>query len=183
KYGLNGTMPALTNSSVGSSRMSEALGTTVWPLRSKCSRKRLMISWVCTAVFLAGSGEGGHGHGGRELVAARPARSRLGATRVAVAGLLLHLAGQLVLALAHAGPHVGPEGADGAGHLAHGVTEVLGDACGGGPEGHTSDFTRQHDAGGDADAPPEQPSHHRLPRLGRRFSLPAALARRALTPL
>ena len=32
KYGLNGTMPALTSSSVGSSAMSDAEGTTVWPL-------------------------------------------------------------------------------------------------------------------------------------------------------
>src|SRR3954451_21022445 len=44
KYGLNGTMPALTSSSVGSSAISDADGTTVWPLLSKCPRKRLAIS-------------------------------------------------------------------------------------------------------------------------------------------
>src|SRR5438067_13564234 len=44
KYGLNGTMPALTSSSVGSSAISEADGTTVWPLRSKWPRNRFAIS-------------------------------------------------------------------------------------------------------------------------------------------
>src|SRR5689334_25184225 len=44
KYGLNGTMPALTSSSVGSSAIRLALGTTVCPLRSKCPRKRDRIS-------------------------------------------------------------------------------------------------------------------------------------------
>ena len=48
KYGLNWTIPALTNSSVGSSRISEALGTGVWPADSKWARKRRRISWVCT---------------------------------------------------------------------------------------------------------------------------------------
>ena len=48
KYGLNCTMPAFTNSRVGSSRISEALGTLVCPAATKWSVKRLMISWVCT---------------------------------------------------------------------------------------------------------------------------------------
>ena len=48
KYGLNCTMPALTNSSCGSSRISEALGTGVWPAFSKWAVKRRTISWVCT---------------------------------------------------------------------------------------------------------------------------------------
>ena len=47
KYGLNGTMPATVNSSVGSSLISEADGTTVWPVFSKWPRKRRRISWVC----------------------------------------------------------------------------------------------------------------------------------------
>jgi hypothetical protein len=38
RYGLNGTMPALTNSSVGSGVGSGALGTTVWPRSAKKSR-------------------------------------------------------------------------------------------------------------------------------------------------
>src|SRR5689334_7718736 len=44
KYGLNGTMPALTSSRVGSSAIRLALGTTGWPERSKCPRKRCWIS-------------------------------------------------------------------------------------------------------------------------------------------
>ena len=35
KYGLNCTMPALTKSSVGSSRINDALGTLVCPARTK----------------------------------------------------------------------------------------------------------------------------------------------------
>jgi hypothetical protein len=50
KYGLNCTMPALTNSSVGSSRISDALGTRVCPAVAKCSVKRRAISWVCTVL-------------------------------------------------------------------------------------------------------------------------------------
>ncbi len=34
-YGMNGTMPATVNSSVGSSETSEADGTTGWPRVSK----------------------------------------------------------------------------------------------------------------------------------------------------
>jgi hypothetical protein len=49
KYGLNCTMPALTNSRFGSSRISEALGTSVCPAFLKWFRKRLRISCVCTA--------------------------------------------------------------------------------------------------------------------------------------
>src|SRR5699024_5087108 len=52
KYGLNCTMPALTNSSVGSSKSNDALGTTVWPSARKCSVKRRLISWVCTVKIL-----------------------------------------------------------------------------------------------------------------------------------
>ena len=44
KYGLNGTMPALTSSSVGSSAISDADGTTVCPLRSKKARNRDRMS-------------------------------------------------------------------------------------------------------------------------------------------
>lgn len=35
RYGLKGTMPALTNSSVGSGVGSGALGTTMWPRSAK----------------------------------------------------------------------------------------------------------------------------------------------------
>src|ERR1700712_4007700 len=49
KYGTNCTMPALTNNRLGSSNGSGTLGTTVWPLRSKCPRKRERISAVCTS--------------------------------------------------------------------------------------------------------------------------------------
>jgi hypothetical protein len=34
-YGMNGTMPAMTNSVEGSGEMSGADGTTVWPWPSK----------------------------------------------------------------------------------------------------------------------------------------------------
>src|SRR5690606_24918357 len=44
KYGLNGTMPALTSSSVGSSATRLAEGTTVCPFSSKKRRKRRAIS-------------------------------------------------------------------------------------------------------------------------------------------
>ena len=44
KYGLNGTMPALTNSRVGSSSSSDADGTGAWPRSVKKRRKRLRIS-------------------------------------------------------------------------------------------------------------------------------------------
>src|SRR5690242_18636983 len=39
-------MPAFTNSRFGSSRMSDALGTTVWSLPSKYAMKRRLISAV-----------------------------------------------------------------------------------------------------------------------------------------
>jgi hypothetical protein len=48
KYGTNCTMPALTNSRLGSSKGSGTLGTTVCPCRSKCPRKRALISAVRT---------------------------------------------------------------------------------------------------------------------------------------
>ena len=35
KYSTNCTMPALTNSRLGSSRITEALGTSVWPAFTK----------------------------------------------------------------------------------------------------------------------------------------------------
>src|SRR5207342_1935989 len=44
KYGLNGTMPALTNSRVGSSYSSGELGTTVWPRLEKNLNHRRRIS-------------------------------------------------------------------------------------------------------------------------------------------
>src|ERR1035438_1977371 len=44
KYGLNGCIPALTSSSVGSSAIRLAEGTTVWPRCSKYVRKRRAIS-------------------------------------------------------------------------------------------------------------------------------------------
>ena len=53
KYGLNGTMPALTNSRLGR-RAAARRRDDVCPVRSKCSRKRLMISWVCTGMSLLG---------------------------------------------------------------------------------------------------------------------------------
>src|SRR5674536_201372 len=46
KYGLNGTIPALTSSSVGSSAIRDADGTTVCPRVAKWSRKRRRISAV-----------------------------------------------------------------------------------------------------------------------------------------
>ena len=39
KYGLNGTMPATVNSTVGSCGMRLAEGTAVWPFATKKSRK------------------------------------------------------------------------------------------------------------------------------------------------
>ena len=39
KYGLNGTMPATVNSTVGSCGMRLAEGTTAWALAAKKSRK------------------------------------------------------------------------------------------------------------------------------------------------
>src|SRR5919107_1284775 len=56
KYGTNGTMPALTNSRLGSSNSSGALGTTVWPLSPKNRNHRRRISAVSMGVILAGSG-------------------------------------------------------------------------------------------------------------------------------
>ena len=41
-------MPALTNSRLGSSRITEALGTSVCPAATKWSVNRFLISWVCT---------------------------------------------------------------------------------------------------------------------------------------
>ncbi len=43
-YGLNGTIPALVSRSVGSTGISDALGTTVWSRSSKKSRKTRRIS-------------------------------------------------------------------------------------------------------------------------------------------
>src|SRR3954470_9172356 len=128
KYGLNGTMPALTNSRLGSSSSREALGTTVWPARSKCSRKRLMISWVCTGTSFRGIAVGGARRGGRRSGSAvRPTRSRAGAPprgglgRVPAGGepgLPLDGLLELLLALGHARAHLGPEGAQRARQLA-----------------------------------------------------------------
>src|SRR5699024_2100906 len=53
KYGLNGTIPALTNSRLGSSRTSDALAISACPTRTKWSRKRRRISWVCTGGLTA----------------------------------------------------------------------------------------------------------------------------------
>src|SRR3954463_1773847 len=47
KNGLNGTIPALTSSSVGSSATRLALGTTGCSRASKWARKRRRISAVC----------------------------------------------------------------------------------------------------------------------------------------
>jgi len=68
-------MPALTNSRLGSSKINEALGTSIWPDFSKWRRKRRRISAVCMkelpvarpgALMRAGRGQldGGGGHGG-----------------------------------------------------------------------------------------------------------------------
>src|SRR3569833_191133 len=141
KYGLNCTMPALTNSRFGSSRISGALGTRVWPLLSKWRRKRSVISCVSTGVSpCAGTGERGDGGGGaasgsrgRDRSALRPASSpdgpavggvpagRLG--RHHARPLLDHVV-QLLLSLAHAGAHLGAERTHGARQLAHGVAQV-----------------------------------------------------------
>ena len=48
KYGTNCTMPALTNSKLGSSSITDALGTSVWPAFTKWSVNRFLISCVCT---------------------------------------------------------------------------------------------------------------------------------------
>src|SRR5699024_9548094 len=49
--GVKGTMRALTKSRFGSSRINDALGTSVWPLFTKWSVKRWRISCVCTVVL------------------------------------------------------------------------------------------------------------------------------------
>ncbi|SUA72833.1 Uncharacterised protein [Nocardia otitidiscaviarum] len=51
KYGLNGAMPALISSSVGSSAISDAEGTTVWPRCSKNRSARSLISADFIAAF------------------------------------------------------------------------------------------------------------------------------------
>ena len=48
-YGMNGTIPATVNRRVGSSLISEADGTTVWPFDSKKASQRRLISAVFTA--------------------------------------------------------------------------------------------------------------------------------------
>src|SRR3954452_2575160 len=64
KYGLNGTMPADTNSSVGSSRIRDALGTTVWSRASKWARNLLRISAVSIGDALSGAVVAGRDWGG-----------------------------------------------------------------------------------------------------------------------
>src|ERR671920_157322 len=49
-------MPALTNSRLGSSNSSGALGTTVWPLSPKNRNHRRRISAVSMGIILAGVG-------------------------------------------------------------------------------------------------------------------------------
>src|SRR5688500_17867746 len=44
KYGLNGTIPALTSSRVGSAAISDADGTTLWSRAAKWSRNLRWIS-------------------------------------------------------------------------------------------------------------------------------------------
>ena len=46
KNGLNGTIPAFTNSRLGSGTSSDAEGTAWWPAASKCATKRRRISAV-----------------------------------------------------------------------------------------------------------------------------------------
>src|ERR1700761_3751804 len=52
RYGLNGCIPAMTNSTVGSSATSEADGTIVCPCCSKYPRKRRAISADSIAAIL-----------------------------------------------------------------------------------------------------------------------------------
>src|SRR3954467_13005315 len=92
KYGLNCTLPALTNSGVGSSRISDALDTGVWPARTKWSVKRRTISWVCTVMpsrvspgRQGGNGTAGDGYATRRAPAGgvRPLPRALGHGRPA----------------------------------------------------------------------------------------------------
>src|SRR5918992_3341620 len=153
KYGLNCTMPALTKSRFGSSRISEALGTRVCPAFVKCSVKRRVISWVCTVGFQGSSGRraraqspaasgtwDGRGTAPRTGPAARsgpcPARSRarsrsgLGFGKGVAhrgqrrPGAALHELGELPLPLGHPGAHLGAERTQAGTQLPQAVGEV-----------------------------------------------------------
>src|SRR6476661_467908 len=52
RYGMNGTMPATVNSRDGSLETREAEGTAVWPLLTKKSIQRLVISCDFITWFL-----------------------------------------------------------------------------------------------------------------------------------
>src|SRR4051794_35090029 len=103
-------MPAATNSSVGSSRISDALGTTLWSRPSKWARNLLRISAVSIGdalSFRSGGGAGGVIDSGRGLercgTGAGDGR-RLGFRQHAVvAGAGSQLAEQLSLACAGGG--------------------------------------------------------------------------------
>src|SRR4029453_19431233 len=81
KYGLKGTIPALTNNRLGSSCTSGALGTTVWPRLPKNESQRRLISAVSMVESSGGSvGAGGSGRGQPEAPhsgATDPRRARL----------------------------------------------------------------------------------------------------------
>src|SRR5660398_229985 len=100
KYGLNGTIPALTSSSVGSSAIRDADGTTVCPRVAKWSRKRGRIPAV--GIGWRPMGWGSWPVRVEGIVAAVQAEPRA----------------QLVLALGHPFPDIGSEVADGLGQAA-----------------------------------------------------------------
>src|SRR4051794_40175756 len=191
KYGLNGTMPALTNSRFGSSYSRGELGTTAWPLLSKKRSQRRLISavsmvWVsfgCGVLRRPGPGQAraqgyvatarqGRWRGPQPLP--RSGRGRVvdqllglpGRERGAAgqrAGVDAERVAQLALALAHALT-------DGVGQLAQalaGVGEPAGEPAGqvGGRVGlgGLGHLADQQDAGRGAEGHPEESSHAAQP--------------------
>src|ERR1700712_1090449 len=133
RYGMNGTIPATMNSSEGSGDTSEALGTTVWPRFSKCSRKRRRISAVCmrgSRSFSAGWAPGRERPvwGGSAVRGVRAAPREGGVAPVRQRRGPAGAGPPLALADGRSGPHVGPEVADRLGQLTQAVGQRAGDA-------------------------------------------------------
>src|SRR5690606_34409943 len=174
----------LTNSSVGSSRISDALGTTVCPRLRKCSMNRFLISWVCTVNpcwarygtrlrLRRGAEVRGHRSATRpasSITAVRPglANHPLGGAVLAVIDDVL----EFPLPLLHTRPHFSTERADGIGEFAHRAPQLLGHARGGGLAGGLVDLSGQRNSGRYPGTEPEQAPHLRPPLPFRRKLLP-----------
>src|ERR1700712_3449294 len=138
KYGFSGTMPAGTSSSVGSSEISDADGTTVCPLLSKYARKRRLISADCMVAYRFGGDQG--------------VRLRLCDTIV----VQTQGCAQFSFPLEHGDLHLVAEVADGRGEVGEPGPQGAGDARGAQRVGGLLHLADDEDAGRGAGCDPEK---------------------------